>query len=61
MIAADLKPGDTFTLPSGAVHQAEEVNRLSHRVSIRTRPVIGESPTVGTWVTLTPTVRVEVA
>ena len=61
MIAADLKPGDTFTLPSGATHTAEEVNRLSHRVSVRTRPAVGESPTVDPWVVLTPTVRVVMA
>lgn len=48
--AATLMPGDVFTLPSGATHQAAEVNALSHRISVRT--------TVGVWVTLFPTVDV---
>ena len=50
--AADLKPGDTFTLPSGARHVAEVVNTLSHRISVKT--------TVGAWLTLFPTVCVVV-
>lgn len=53
MIAADLKPGDTFTLPSGATHTAVVVNALSHRISVRT--------TVGLWVTLFHGVRLTVA
>ena len=48
--AAALKPGDVFTLPSGASHEAVKVNVLSHRVSILT--VLGE------WVILFPRVRV---
>lgn len=51
--AADLRPGDTFTLPSGDTYTAVQVNRLSHKVTIAT--------TLQTWVSLFPTVRVIVA
>jgi hypothetical protein len=51
-IAADLAPGDTFTLPSGDTFTAVQVNHLSHKVYVLTN--------LQTWVSLFPRVRVQV-
>jgi len=55
MIAAELAPGDSFTLPSGAHHVAAEVNAKSHRVDILTTMQIWVSLFPGVVLTTSPT------